>query len=528
MTRTNRRWMAAIVAGGLLASCSDGSIGQETSAIRDRDAVGLSLFIRNGAMAPLTVIRGFSRFAQEIDLTASVTTTTDQGITPVTASGDMASLDWSGISQVEETWTPGLDGTFTRVRYYRGARWMERQSQFIVSQLDASGRLVSAPWVVNAGRDNRLTEGEAMFVRRFDARQIAAGCPSVGNCTGASYTAEGLAQLRYAQDTDHAARRIDSRTAQLGIYWTADRRERRVNVAQIAASAAAQGEGGVPLSYGFRVEATPVAPPPNGTHYLPGSTVSFRVAFYDGAGTRLYAPGGLPPYGAFFGAGLPTGLRYLDLTVQTALYYALKHRESNMLAVLSGPVDRLRNPATVVNPLEFFGPQVNFASTPVDGYTAVGQTIPAAGIVFGGFQNPALWGTPTSDVVTFTIPADAQPGTYLMAIKARRDFNGEALNRGATVRIQVGSPAVTTHTPQTRCNSCHAETERSFGQILHGISDRASCFGCHSSLGIEFDNALDIRVHTVHDRSDRFNGSMSQCTTCHVTQPTAPARGLLP
>lgn len=147
-----------------------------------------------------------------------------------------------------------------------------------------------------------------------------------------------------------------------------------------------------------------------------------------------------------------------------------------MLAALSGPVDRLRNPATVVNPLEFFGPQVTFAQTSVDGYSAVGQTVPAAGIVFGGFQDPSLWGIPTSDIVTFTIPADAQPGTYLMAIKARREFNGEALNRGATVRIQVGSPAVTTHTSRTQCGSCHSASERSFGNTCTAspIAHRAS------------------------------------------------------
>lgn len=526
--RKTWRWLAAVFAGGVVASCGDGGLGQQASEVRARDAVGLSLLIRNGGAAPLTVIQGFARFAQELDLTASVTTSTDQGITPVTQSGDMASLDWTGVSMVEETWTPSLDGTFTRVRYYRNARWMERQSHFIISQLDASGHLVAAPWIVDAGRDNHLNQGESMFVRRFDARQIATGCAAPGNCTGATYTAEGLAQLRYAQDNDRSARRIDARTTQLGVRWSADNIERHIALSQIAPSAAAQGMGGVPLGYGFQVEANPVAPPPNGTHYLPGSQVSFRITFRDGAGTALYAPGGLPPYGAFFGAGLPTGLRYLDLTVQTALYYALKHRESNMLAVLSGPVDQLRTAQTVVNPLEFFGPQVNFATNAVDGYTAVGQTVPAAGLVFGGFQNPALWGVPVSDVITFTIPADAQPGTYVMAIKARREFNGEALNRGATVRIQVGTPTPTSHVSQTRCNSCHSVPDRSFGEILHGMNDRAACFGCHSSLGIEFDNALDIRVHTVHDRSDRFSGSMSQCTTCHVTQPSAPARGLLP
>ena len=44
--------------------------------------------------------------------------------------------------------------------------------------------------------------------------------------------------------------------------------------------------------------------------------------------------------------------------------------------------------------------------------------------------------------------------------------------------------------------------------------------------GIEIDNALDIRVHTIHDRSRRFDASVMICRNCHVTEPTGPARGV--
>jgi hypothetical protein len=163
----------------------------------------------------------------------------------------------------------------------------------------------------------------------------------------------------------------------------------------------------------------------------------------------------------------------------------------------------------------------------VDGFTAVGQTVPPAAIVFGGLGNPSLWSVPVSDVITFTIPADAEPGTYLAAIKARRDFGGEALNRGTTVEIQVGQASATAYTPKTQCTSCHQE-RTGFDTILHGIGDRRACFGCHSSLGIEFDNALDMRVHTIHGRSDRFGADVRRCENCHTTPPAGPARGLLP
>jgi predicted CXXCH cytochrome family protein len=262
--------------------------------------------------------------------------------------------------------------------------------------------------------------------------------------------------------------------------------------------------------------------------YAPGESVSFQISFRDGAGNRLSPPGQLPTYAEFASGQVESGLRYLDLGLQTRLYHALKHRESNLLFVLSGPTDQLRTPQTVVDPTLFFGPQVPFATTAVDGFTAVAQTVPPAGIVFGGLFDPTLWALPVSDVVTFSIPADAEPGTYLAAIKARRDFAGEALNRGVALEIQVGQSQPTDFTPQTVCVSCHSQEQRSFAKILHGVDDRRACFGCHASLGIEFDNALDIRVHAIHDRSQRFDADIHDCSLCHLTPPSGPQRGVLP
>ena len=182
----------------------------------------------------------------------------------------------------------------------------------------------------------------------------------------------------------------------------------------------------------------------------------------------------------------------------------------------------------MVDPTLFFGPQVPFATVQVDGFTAVGTTIPPAAIIFGGLSDPSLWALPVSDEVTFTIPADAEPGTYVAAIKARRDFEGEALNRGDSVEIQVGQVAPTEFTPSTACDSCHAGARTGFDTLLHGLDDRRACFGCHASLGIEFDNALDIRVHTIHDRSNRFDADIHDCGVCHLTPPNGPQRGVLP
>jgi hypothetical protein len=514
----------SVVCGGL-SSCGQSSGDERVSAVeeaaqRTETPVGLSLFFVNGEASPLQVRRGSPRFLQEIDLVDSQSSSTDLGIQPLMETGPLATLDWRDVAQVEEIWVPAQDGSFTRERYFRNARWMEQQSKFKLIALDGVGNEIGPPTFASAGRDDEVKASDDALVRRFVARQSALGCPAVGDCSGAVFVAEALVQLR---DNLHPDQRFEIPEAAdaLRLTWTLlPERHYEVPLATLANEEA--------LAYGFDVTLESEGAPANGQFYVPGEVVSFRVTFRDGEGNRLHAPGALPTYADFFLGLEQSGLRYLDLTIQTRLYYALKHRESNLFTVLSGPVDKLRTPTTVVDPALFFAPQVPFATTAVDGYTAVGQTIPPAGVIFGGFADPGLWSLPVSDLVSFTIPPDAEPGTYVAAIKARRDYAGEALNRGTTTEIQVGQTAPSSFTPQTTCGNCHSGERTNFETILHGLGDRRACFGCHSSLGIETDNAIDIRVHTIHDRSDRFPADIHDCAVCHVTPPDGPARGILP
>jgi hypothetical protein len=498
------------------------NLGEELSAGRHAP-VGLSLRFTNGQAAPLTLLGGEARFIQEIDVTETVPSTDDAGITPLVESSAFSALDWSGVSQVEELWIPSLDGSFTRERYFRGARWMTQSSELRVVALDAAGRAVGQPWLVHAGRDDRALPGDDELVRRFVARQSAFGCRGVGDCAGATFSAEALVQVRDALSPEQDARRVPVTAVALRLEWN------RLPAAPLTVAVSQRAPECDELGYGFQVSVEPVGSPANHRYYVPGEQVSLRVTFRDGSGKRLHPVGQLPSYADFVSGQVTSGLRYLDLSQQTRLYYALKHREGNVLAMLSGPTNRLKTPTTVVDPNAFFGPQVPFATTAVDGFTAVGQTIPPAAIVFGGFRDPSLWSLPVSDIVSLTIPADAEPGTYVFAIKARREFDGEALNRGATLDLQVGQRQASSFTAQTSCGSCHEPgTNTGFDRVLHGVGDRRACFGCHASLGIELDNALDIRVHTIHDRSHRFPGGVARCATCHLTPPSGPARGVLP
>lgn len=496
----------------------------EQSVTLQQQRAGISLLFSNGAAPPKLIIGNGQRFVQEIDLVESVSTTTDQGIAPLLSNPRTAALNWNGVAQVEEIWVPALDGTFTRERYFRNARWMEQPSTFRLRALNQNGNPIGTPWVVQAGRDNRIGPNDDAFVRRFVARQSAFGCGSVGDCSGATgFTAQVLVQVRDALDPAAGSHNVPGATRELRLRW--NHLPDQEYVVQVERETAQQAD----FDYGFQVAIEEASTPANGSYYEPGESASFRMVYRDGQGNRLHPPGELPTYADYVNGGVASGLRYLDQTIQTRLYYALKHRESNMLFVLSGPTNRLKTPQTVVDPNLFFLPQVPFATRAVDGFTAVAQTVPPVAVVFGGLGDPSIWETPVSDVVTFTIPEDAEAGTYVAAVKARRDYAGEALNRGATLSFQVGQVQPTTFTPQTQCNSCHNQQDRTdFATILHGLDDRRACFGCHSSLGIEFDNALDIRVHTIHDRSDRFDADIHDCSLCHTTPPTGPARGLLP
>jgi len=516
-------WVGASSCGASVAE-DEPTARVEQSVTLQQPPAGLSLLFSNGAAPPKLIIGNTQRFVQEIDLVESVPSATDQGIQPLFSNSRTSALNWNGVQQVEQIWVPAFDGTFTRERYFRGARWMEQPSTFRLSALGQNGNSLGAPWVVQAGRDDRRRPGDDAFVRRLLARQSAFGCAGVGDCSAAtSFVAQALVQVRDALDPEAGAHALPEATRQLQLSW--NRLPQQPYVLQVERETAEESD----FDYGFQVAIEQASTPANGIFYEQGETASFRMVFRDGQGHRLSPPGELPTYAEYVNGQVESGLRYLDQSIQTRLYYALKQRESNLLFVLSGPTNRLRTPQTVVDPSLFFLPQVPFATRAVDGFSAVAQTVPPVAIVFGGLGDPTIWQAPVSDVVTFTIPADAESGTYVAAVKARRDFAGEALNRGATLAFQVGQLQPTEFTPQTRCGSCHSQEKRSdFATILHGVDDRRACFGCHSSLGIEFDNALDIRVHTIHDRSKRFDADIHDCSLCHITPPTGPQRGVLP
>jgi len=258
---------------------------------------------------------------------------------------------------------------------------------------------------------------------------------------------------------------------------------------------------------------------------MPGEQLQLRITFSDGAGVRLHPVGSLPTYQQVMSGQDTSGIHYYDPTLNPQLYYALKHRESNSMVVLAGPTNLMTTPKEIA-PINTFTPQVVTASAAVDGFSALVTAFPPFAVTrgTGAAQLPA--NTPVSDTVTFTIPTDAKPGTYVAVVKARREFGGEALNRGASLDLLVGTTLPTPAAAKVgKCGECH-EGRSDLTVILHGLPDRRPCAGCHN--GSTFIGAYDVRVHTIHDRSNRLeDGGVQQCGICHMDNPTTPGRGIL-
>jgi hypothetical protein len=491
--------------------------------------VGLSLWWENGevrllsgAVKTVDLYEDFPRFIQELDITAQVVTPTDEGIQPVISSGDMSNLDWRGIQQTDEDWRPegNVPLTYTRSRFYRGARWMTRPSVLALLPVDAAGRVVGAPIVELTGRDDASNPGDGAFIRRFVARQVVQGCRAIGDCSNAtSYVAQGLMQFRGSQKSDQRARRIPDRATQLRLFWSEDPTHPR-HVA-LRHRTFAQ----TPYRYGFSPQIEILTPPANGQFYVPGEGFDFRITYRDGAGNRLNPPGSLPAYAEFTQDQVDSGLRYYDGFRQVlTVYYALKHREGNNIWAFAGPTNALRTSNRVVPLSDFFTlafTQIPMATASQNGFTSVFNLVPNPAYELDPFlstQRPV-------DVVHVTVPADAQPGTYMLSFKGRRDWGGEARVQAVTLEVPVGQSAPTTFTPTTgNCTTCHTGPT-GLDKQLHGISDRRTCFGCHAPLGGEPDNRLDFRAHFIHTRSNRFGADPFVCSTCHLTPPTGPARG---
>lgn len=477
-------------------------------------AVGLAVEVDNGAGVPLSLRAGQAFYVNQIDLRASVEASVDEGVAGLDASGDFAALDWDGVflRDTEALPQPNPDGTFTRRRFYRGAAWMEDRSKLTLTQVNASGAALGPPVKLDAGKDDKRKPADTFFIRRLRAIQWTYDCLSTSDCTGASsFMEEALVELR--NTTGHSpVFTLHPQTAAFELRWSQKPGGAYViPVTQLASP---------PYAYGFSAEVTPVTPPAAGGVYQPGQDITFQITLRDGDGNRLHPEGSLPTYADVVLGGDDSGIQYWRGPVEaSATYWRRKHRERMLAAQIIGPAQDIQPIRSFVDVNDFFGPYVTGGKTARDGVLSQLALLPPASTILIGSFDPshAAWHLPATDTFQFHIDDDANPGTYLVTLKARRTYLGEDIPVSKTIEIQVGTPAHTTATLDTGpCNTCHSGGS-TLKALLHGNDNRAACAGCHAPLPFEYEGPIHVRVHYIHSRSDRVDAPPAKCASCHLT-----------
>jgi hypothetical protein len=370
------------------------------------------------------------------------------------------------------------------------------------------------PIIVDTGLAQFRTPFDSFFTRRLRGIQWTNNCVSKTDCsTATSFMEEALVELRYAGGP-HPSFQLDSATTQLRVTWTANSNRRyTIPITQIAAPT---------WDYGFGIDLEVTTPPrPNGT-YAPGTTLQVQFTLRDGSGKRLHAPGSLPSFVDYLAGNNPAGIDYWNVSEKVMTYYRRKHMEKQMVVAIDGPV---QSTAPVRDTLDFFG-QI-FTTT--DG--ALVTATNAANGFYGEAAAVPPWktlvgidpiDTPVHDTVTFTLPADAKPGTYKIVMKARREYLGEDLPRATTLAIQVGTTQKTSKTFSTGgCKACHNGSSE-LPRMSHGLDldQRDVCTTCHVPLPFEPEGPVYVRTHFLHSRSGRLNASPTECNLCHLDRPS--------
>jgi hypothetical protein len=514
--------LALVACGGQPEQAASSQLSSRQQAAVDSAAsrpIGVALEIEDGVGQPLRVRAGQSVYINQLDIRASVAASRDEGVNGLRTTGDFAGLGWGGVRLAEQEFEvlPGPEG-FKRRRFYRDAAWMDVPSHFTVQPVDANGRPTGKAIRLETGSNQKRRDDDDFFVRRFRAIQWTYDCASTTDCASASnFLEEALLELRYARTPCKAKTlTLSPQTSKLLVRWSLrPSAPYEVPVEQVASPA---------FDYGFSIDVAPVTPArPDGT-YAPGSSVSFQLTLKDGSGNRLHPQGSLPTYNDVVFGENEAGIQYYRAFFDpTATYYRRKHRERMLMTQIIGPAQRIQPIRTIVELDAFLDPNEDVQTLGTierDGVFSQFQTFPPANDLFGGAFDPthAGWAAPVSDTWTYQLPANALPGTYLVTVKGRRTYLGEDIPYSRTIEIQVGN-TLRTQPPLTTgpCNSCHSQGGELIN-VLHGNDNRAACSGCHAPLGFELEGPIFVRVHFIHSRSDRYDASLAQCSTCHQTK----------
>ncbi len=493
-------------------------VAEEASSLSAADPpppIGLALDIKNGTSAPLRLHAGRTFYLELVDISTTITSSIDEGVSGLKRSGDFATAFWGGLQYEEEETAqlPDALGRFTRSRFYRGAAWMKAPSVIAIQQLDVQGKPVDFPLIVPIGKDDKSKASDHFFVRRLRAIQRTLGCVAPKSCVGATeFEEEAVVELRNALDQDSTFT-LDTRTKALRVRWSANPLHPYViPVEQVTAPI---------YDYGFRIDVDTLTPPGPQGYFLPGQELTFRLTLRDGAGNRLHPQGSLPSYNDVLFGTNEAGFQYFQgFFDPTWVFWRRKHRERTFIAHFMGPAQNAQPIHSIVPLDQILTEDVQSVGTlERDGIFDVWKVFPATDDVFGGAFDPthAGWAVPGSDTFSVQLPSNAPPGSYRMTTKARRVYHGEDIAYTRTTEVQVGTAQQTAPTLQTgNCQTCHVDGG-ALSQVLHRNPSRSTCYGCHAPLGVEFDAPIHSRVHFLHSRSNRYSKPVDECKTCHLT-----------
>jgi len=496
---------------------SDPSATPSTSTPTTADTpIGLAFEIEDGAGKPLKVRSGQTFYINQIDLRAHIDASVDEGVSGLEANGDFKGIDWCGVRQVDQEFVllANPDGTFTRRRFFRHARWMDEPSRFTVEQIDERGRAVAPPVSVESGVEDRRRPSDGFFDRRFRAIQWTNDCASTTDCTGAgSFMEEALVELRYALHPDQTFR-VRHNAAALRVTWSL--RPHAPYVVPMTQVTAPE------FDYGFDIDVKPTTPARGDGTYAPGSDVEFQITLRDGSGRPLHSEGSLPTYNDVIFGENEAGIQYYRAFFDpTATYYRRKHRERMLMSQIVGPMQDARPLRGIADLSTFLDPTLDVQDTGTlqkDGFFAEFRTFPTAHDLFGGAFDPAHagWSAPVPTKWTYHIPANAVSGTYKVTTKGRRLYLGQDIPATKTIDLQVGSKVITTAKLNTGpCNTCH-NGQSALPNILHANADRSACAGCHVPLSFELEGPIYVRTHFIHSRSARYGAPKDRCAQCHL------------
>ncbi|HTM22821.1 MAG TPA: cytochrome c3 family protein [Kofleriaceae bacterium] len=249
--------------------------------------------------------------------------------------------------------------------------------------------------------------------------------------------------------------------------------------------------------YGLEPELA-LSAPADGAVYAPGESVEAVITLRDGDGQRLHPEGALPTYRQFVD-GESAGIQYYRLGVAPGDYFFTEYRLNILRVALFGPKQLVRQRYGDEEP--FVVQEINLPDV-------------ASVVMAGQAPGSSAWDTPIPDRVSFTLPDDAPPGTYVVSLKVSRAFGGQVLHREVHTDIQVGDAEPTAFAPGVgNCGLCHA-VDAKLERLRHGIDAESPryCDACHGPPH----GTVGALIHTVHFFSSAYPVRKSGCALCHL------------